>query len=427
MTTAKSVSGSPTEKNLHHQIVIIGGGTAGITTAAQLLKRKSSLDIAIIDPADKHYYQPGWTLVGAGVFRLEDTTRNERDCIPKGTTWIKDGVVKLDPDHNKVLTESGLNITYNYLIVCPGMQLNWHLIKGLPETLGKNGVTSNYYPEGTLYTWELIQQFRGGNALFTFPNTPIKCPGAPQKIMYLAEDYFRHKSGVRPHTNVIYCNATPVIFGVPTFAKTLNKIVEERKIEVKYQCNLKEIKGDKKEAVFDVTTADGVEEITLNYDMIHVAPPTSAPNFVKDSPLAVQDAPGGWVDVDKFTLQHLRYPNVFSLGDVSSLPTSKTAAAIRKEAPVLVENLLQVMASGKANAQYNGYACCPLITAYDRTIMAEFDYDKNPTPTFPIDPSQEYWSMWFVKKHILPWLYWNRMLLGENFEADTVRKFFSRR
>jgi sulfide:quinone oxidoreductase len=413
-----------TNTQITHEIVIIGGGAAGITTAAQLLKRKPSLDVAIIEPSDKHYYQPGWTLIGAGVFTPEQVTRDEKLLIPNGAKWIKDAVTKLEPDDNKVITQNGLTIQYKYLIVCPGMKIDWGVIKGLPETLGKNGVTSNYYLEGASYTWELIQNFQGGTALFTFPAGAIKCPGAPQKIMYLAEDYFRNKSGVRNKTQVIYGCATPGIFGVPTFAKSLVKVAADRGIDVRYQHNLKEVRGDKKEAVFDVTTPDGVKEVTINYDMLHVSPSMTAPDFIKESPLAIQEGPGGWVDVNKSTLQHNRYPNVFGLGDASSLPTSKTAAAIRKEAPVLVENLLQLMAKGKLSAQYNGYACCPLITGYDKTIMAEFDYDKKPTPSFPIDPSQEYWSMWFVKKHVLPWLYWNRMLRGEKFEGDTMRKLF---
>ncbi|MGL6284264.1 MAG: FAD-dependent oxidoreductase [Microcoleaceae cyanobacterium] len=413
-----------TNTQITHEIVIIGGGAAGITTAAQLLKRKPSLDVAIIEPSDKHYYQPGWTLIGAGVFTPEQVTRDEKLLIPNGAKWIKDAVTKLEPDDNKVITQNGLTIQYKYLIVCPGMKIDWSVIKGLPETLGKNGVTSNYYLEGASYTWELIQNFQGGTALFTFPAGAIKCPGAPQKIMYLAEDYFRNKSGVRNKTQVIYGCATPGIFGVPTFAKSLVKVAADRGIDVRYQHNLKEVRGDKKEAVFDVTTPDGVKEVTINYDMLHVSPSMTAPDFIKESPLAIQEGPGGWVDVNKSTLQHNRYPNVFGLGDASSLPTSKTAAAIRKEAPVLVENLLQLMVKGKLSAQYNGYACCPLITGYDKTIMAEFDYDKKPTPSFPIDPSQEYWSMWFVKKHVLPWLYWNRMLRGEKFEGDTMRKLF---
>ncbi|MGK7918054.1 MAG: FAD/NAD(P)-binding oxidoreductase [Prochloraceae cyanobacterium] len=423
MTSSTQAQSPTSSKTVRHQIVVVGGGAAGITTTAQLLTKNPSLDIVIIEPSDKHYYQPGWTLVGGGVFTMEQTTREEKDFIPKGATWIKDYVVKLDPDNNALITKQGTQVEYDYLILCPGIQIDWHLIKGLPEALGEGGVTSNYSKDYAPYTWETIQNFKGGTAIFTFPATPIKCGGAPQKIMYLADDFFKRKSGVAVNTQVIYCNATGNMFPVPAYCKTLEQVVERRHIEVKYQYNLKEIKADTKEAIFDATTDEGVQEVSIKYDMIHVTPPMSAPDFIKESRLAIQEGPSkGWVDVNKDNLQHNVYPNVFSLGDASSLPTSKTAAAIRKQAPVLVENLLALMATTSQKGKYTGYTCCPLITGYGKTMMAEFDYDKKLTPSFPVDPTQEHYSMWLVKRHVLPWLYWNRMLKGKPFEADLFKK-----
>lgn len=418
ITSESQISG----KKIHHQIVIIGGGAAGITSASLLLIQNPSLDIAIIEPAEKHYYQPGWTMVGGGVFQLQDTVRNEQDVLPQDVKWIKDYALKLDPDNNTVLTKEGLQVEYDYLIVCPGIQINWHLIKGLKEAIGKNGVTSNYSSIYAPYTWELIKNFQGGNAIFTYPNTPIKCGGAPQKIMYMADDMFR-KSGVRDRTNVIYCTTTPKMFFVKEYSDVLDGVVAKRNIQVKFRCNLKEIKADNKEAIFDLTKDDEtVEEITLKYDMIHVAPPQSAPDFIKESPLAIPNNPFGWVDVNKDTLQHNRYPNVFALGDASSLPTSKTAAAIRRQAPVLVENLLALMTSQSVQNRYNGYTCCPLITGYNKLVMAEFDgYTFTPMSSFPFNPAKERWSMWVMKKDILPWVYWNRMLKGQQFEGDYIK------
>ncbi len=407
-----------TQKDLKHQIVIVGGGAAGITVAAQLLAKNSNLDIAIIEPSDKHYYQPAWTLVGGGAYEAEATVKNEREVIPESVTWIKDYCDRFEPENNKVITKKQTQITYEYLIVCPGIQLDWHLIPGLKETLGKNGVCSNYAYEQAPKTWETIQKFSGGTAIFTYPNTPIKCAGAPQKIMYLADESFR-KQGVRNKSEILYCTATPGIFGVPAYAKPLMEIVQRKDIQLKAKHNLKEIKADTNEAIFDVTTDSGVEEVTIKYDMIHVTPPMSAPDFIKNSPLANA---GGWVDVDKDTLQHNKYPNVFSLGDASSLPTSKTAAAVRAEAPVLVENLLALMAAKTLDEKYDGYACCPLVTGYGKVMLAEFDYDKNPSPSFPLDPTKERYSMWLLKKYGLPYLYWNRMLKGKPFERNLLKK-----
>jgi len=422
--TSASSADPSIAKTVHYQIAIVGGGAAGITTASMLLKKNNQLDVAIIDPSSKHYYQPGWTLTGGGVFQLEDTVKPQRDMIPAGATWIQDRVIKLDPDRNAVITKEGIEVQYDYLIVCPGIKIDWNLIKGLPEAIGKNGVTSNYSPKYAPYTWELIQKFSGGNALFTFPNTPIKCGGAPQKVMYMADDVFRSKFGVRQRSKVMFLTPSSRMFSVPEYSALLEKVVKERAIDVQFRHNLKEIKGETKEAVFDIFDASGnvVDEVTYKYDMIHVAPPQSAPDFIKQSPLATPTNPYGWVDVDQYTLQHHRYKNVFSLGDASALPTSKTAAAVRKQAPVVAENLLAFMADKPLNAQYDGYTCCPLITGYDKTIMSEFSgYTATPTSSFPLNPIKERWIMWKMKTTLLPWVYWNRMLKGERFEGDYIK------
>jgi len=418
LSTPTSIS-----KILHHQIVFIGGGSAGLTTASMLLKKKKSLDIAIIEPSKKQYYQPGWTMTGGGVFQIEDTFKDKQDFIPREATWIADRVVKLDPDNNAVLTQEGIRVEYDYLIICPGIQLDWHLIKGLKEAIGKDGVTSNYAPNYAPYTWELIKNFSGGNALFTFPNTPVKCGGAPQKIMYMADDTFR-KLGVRHHTKVMFLTPATRMFSVPEYSAILDKVIKEREIDVQFRHNLKEIKAATKEAVFDVFDDNGtvVDEITHKYDMIHVAPPQSAPDFIKQSPLAVPNNTYGWVDVDKYTLQHNLYCNVFSLGDASSLPTSKTAAAARKQAPVVAENLLALIEEKPLLDKYDGYTCCPLITGYGKTIMAEFDgYNGTVVSSFPLNPVKERWIMWQMKTTALPWIYWHRMLKGERFEGDYIK------
>ncbi|MEN9213351.1 MAG: FAD/NAD(P)-binding oxidoreductase, partial [Thermostichus sp. DG02_4_bins_136] len=252
----------------HHQILIVGGGAAGITVSAQLLRRNRSLDVAIIEPSDKHYYQPGWTLVGGGIAPIGKFIRDEKDVIPEGATWIQARVTKLDPDRNVVITEAGQAIEYDYLVLCPGIQIDWHLIKGLKEALGRGGVTSNYSKDYAPYTWQTIQAFKGGNALFTYPATPIKCGGAPQKIMYMADDVFKSKSGVGVNTTVMFCTAGASMFAVPEYSAALDKVVARRGIVTKFKHNLKEIKADTQEAIFDVTTDNGVEEVSIHYDMI---------------------------------------------------------------------------------------------------------------------------------------------------------------
>lgn len=392
--------------SLQHTVVIIGGGTAGITVAARLRRVRKDLDIAIIEPSDKHYYQPLWTLVGGGVFPKQVSERSEAAVIPAGVKWIQDAVLTFAPDENAVLTAQGKKISYEFLIVAPGIQLNWNQVKGLPETIGRNGVCSNYAYDYVHTTWEMMQDFSGGTAIFTQPNTPIKCGGAPQKIMYLADEHFR-RAGVRDRSTVRFVSGMGGIFSVKKYADALNTVVARQDIQTTYQHNLIEIRADAKEAVFE--NLETHEHVVMPYDMIHVTPPMSAPDFIKESPLANET---GWVDVDKQTLQHTRYPNIFSLGDASSLPTSKTGAAIRKQAPVVVQNLTTIMQGQAPTVQYDGYTSCPLVTGYGKLILAEFDYDLQPQETFPFDQSKERYSMYLLKAYGLPQLYWQGMMKG---------------
>lgn len=392
--------------NERHDVLIVGGGTAGITVAAQLLQQEAAPKLTIVEPSTTHDYQPLWTLVGGGVFPREMSRRPMADVMPRGVTWIRDRVETFDPEKNQVRTESGKTLVYNELVVAAGIQLDWGAVKGLPEALGKGGVCSNYGYDTVPYTWETIQAFEGGNAIFTFPATPIKCAGAPQKIMYLAEETFRRR-GIREQASVIYASATAGIFGVPKYAEALSKIIADRNIDTHFSKSLIEVRPQSREAVF--ADVSGGEGLVLRYDMLHVTPPQSAPDFIKKSALADE---AGWVAVDKHTLQHTRVPNVFSLGDCSSLPCSKTGAAVRKQAPVLVENLTAFRAERPLSGHYDGYASCPLVTGYGKVILAEFGYDGVIMETFPFDQAKERYSMYALKAYGLPNMYWHGMLQG---------------
>jgi sulfide:quinone oxidoreductase len=397
---------STTMTTTRHDVVIVGGGTGGISVAARLRLARPALTVALIEPSEKHYYQPLWTLVGGGVFPKEVTERDEADYVPAGVTWIKDRVSAFDPERKTVSLAGGGEVGYEQLVVAPGIQLDWAKVDGLEAALGKDGVCSNYRYDLVDSTWRFLKGFGGGNAVFTFPSTPVKCAGAPQKIMYLADDHLR-RTGVRARSKVIWASASPGIFGVAHYAAPLRKVIARKGIETLYRHDLVAVRPASKEAVFK--HLDQGVEVTVKYDLLHVSPPQSAPDFVKASPLA---GAGGWVEVDKYTLQHVRYPDVWGLGDASSLPTSRTGAAIRKQAPVLVENLL-ARAEGRApTARYDGYASCPLVTGYGSLILAEFDYDGKPMESFPFDQTVERYSMYAMKAYALPELYWNGMLRG---------------
>jgi sulfide:quinone oxidoreductase len=393
----------------HHQIVIIGGGNAGISVAAKLLLKNRKLDIAILDPSEKHYYQPAWTLVGSGVFNIQDTERTEAEVIPNGAKWIKEKVISFQPEQNTVTLGNGSHLGYDFLVVAPGIQLNWHEIKGLKETLGKNNVCSNYSFDYAPYTFECISNFKGGKAIFHNPHTPVKCGGAPHKIMYMAADYWR-KQGTLDKADIHYWSGAAKLFAVKKYEDTLLEVCKRADIKLHFMEKLVEIDGANKKAKFIGFGENNKEvETWVDFDMIHVTPPQSAPDFIKQSTLANA---AGWVDVDKNTLQHVRHANIFSLGDASGLPTSKTGAAIRKQAPVLVENLLAAMANKALTGSYTGYTSCPLVTGYGKLVLAEFDYNNQPMETFPFDQSKERWSMYQLKRRVLPWLYWNKILDG---------------
>jgi len=392
-----------------HRILVIGGGTAGLSVAARLV-RAGERDIGLIEPSRKHYYQPLWTLVGAGQVKAEATVRDEGRYIPKGVRWYHDSAVEVDADRNEVRTAGGTRIGYDFLVVAPGMKIEWDAIPGLKEALATPYASTNYSFELAPKTWDLIRDFRGGVALFTNPGTPIKCAGAPQKIMYLAADHFR-RNGVAG-ADVVFGHAGGVMFGVPEFRTALEATVDRYGIDVHFKRELIEVRPESREAVFRVTAEGEAETETIPYDILHAVPPMSAPDFLKDGPL-VAEKRFGWVDVDKYTLQSTRYPNVFSLGDASSLPTSRTGAAIRMQAPVLVENLLSVMRGAAPQARYDGYSSCPLVTAHNRMLLAEFDYDMKWAPSIPlIDTSRERYDMYLLKRYGLPWMYWNLMLKG---------------
>jgi len=395
----------------HHNVVIVGGGTAGITVAARLRKKDRNLDIAIIEPSEYHYYQPIWTLVGAGEFKKEVSRRNTADYIPKGVTWVKDRVTSFSPEENSVLTADSGELSYDFMVVAPGIQIDWDKVKGLPNALGKDGVCSNYGYDNAEYTWEVLRNLKSGRAIFTQPNTPVKCGGAPQKIMYLTADHLRRKGHLKD-VDIQFMSPGETVFGVEKFRLALLKVLDRYGITFNYRKNLVEIRASDKVAVFEVTDENGHMELEEeSYDMIHVVPPQSAPDFVKNSALVDEE---GWVDVDNGTLQHNRYPNIFSLGDVSGTTKAKTGAAVRKQAPIVTANLMNMIEQGKiTNTKvYNGYSSCPLVTGYGKLILAEFDYDNNPDPSFPFDTAKERWSMYFLKTKILPILYWSGMLKG---------------
>ncbi|MDO9422844.1 MAG: FAD/NAD(P)-binding oxidoreductase [Methylobacter sp.] len=407
--------------NNHYTLLIIGGGAAGVSVANTMRRQNADIDMAIVEPSEIHYYQPGFTIVGGGAYTLKQTIRNEADLIHPSVTWIKDYAETFQPNDNNVSLRSGDTVSYDYLVVCPGLQLDWDKVEGLKETLNKNNVCSNYSPETVEYTWECIQAIKEGTALFTQPPMPIKCAGAPQKIMYLAADRFR-KRGTLDKFHIEFLNAGPGMFGVPFFAKALSKVIADYGIKTSFNHNLVAIDGQAKIATFETADSDGNKQrVTKAFDMIHVTPPQSAPDFIKKSPLANA---AGWVDVNPKTLQHNQYGNIFGLGDAGSTPNAKTAAAVRKQVPVVVDNILSLKNSADLREGYDGYGSCPLTTSLGKVMLAEFAYDGKVTPSFPfLDPRKSRAIWWWGKTTGFPWLYWHLMLKGYRIDIPHLESY----
>ncbi|KPI93130.1 Sulfide:quinone oxidoreductase, mitochondrial [Papilio xuthus] len=367
------------------KLLVVGGGSGGCTIAAKFTKRLKKDSVIVLEPSSKHYYQPLFTLVGAGVKPVSSTCRSEKSVLPAAAKWIQDSAQCIDAENCRVTTANGDVINYEYIVIAVGLNNDYSKVPGLSEALKdeNSGVSTIFDAAYCEKTWRDMQRFKGGNAIFTYPNSPLKCPGAPQKIAYLADSYFT---------------------------------------KVNYKTVLKQLDHTKREAVF-YCTQDTSKELTMPYGMLHVAPPMCTPDFLRNSPGIVDAA--GFLTVDKFTLQHEKYNNMYGIGDCTNTPNSKTAAAIAKQSYVLEHNLMQTMKKDQPTEQYNGYGACPLVTSYNTCIIAEFLYDGVPRETFPINQARESIMAYYMKRDLFPFLYWHFMLKGNYNGPEFVRRIIN--
>ncbi len=407
------------------KIVIVGGGAAGITMAAYLAHMIREYDITIIEPNEKHYYQPGFTLIAAGVFTPGEVVKPTKSLIPDHVKWIKDSVTELKAESNTVVTAKEGKISYDFLVLVPGCQMNFDLIEGISrQELGKGNVHSIYDYNGAIRCWEAIQKLpesKSQKLIFTNTYTKIKCGGAPKKICLITEDYLTDKK-VRNNFQISYFANQKELMKPKIYGDRLNEIFKERDISVNYCHRLISVDTTSREAVFmklpeSVTTAvlpEGLgEKIVVDYDFLHFAPPMGAPDFVINSDVSGDTEQGGWVKVDKETMVHSKYKNIICFGDAAGLPTSKTGAAIRKQAPIAAANLVSLMEGKSPQLKYDGYSACPIVTEYGKVLMCEFGYDDKLLPTIPfLDPGIERGMWWILKVHGLKPMYYYGMLKG---------------
>jgi len=408
---------TPVARN--HRVVVIGGGSAGLAISHQLLRtgQFSQDSIAIVDPAAWHHYQPGWTLVGGGLKSKQELRRPLDGLIDPKIKFYQQAVSTFNPEENSVKLESGDELFYEQLVVAPGINVDYGSIKGLPEALANpNSLVSSIYGYDTCdKVFGTFQKLQTGNAIFTQPAGAIKCAGAPQKVMWLALDYWKRMGLYNPSNTtaspikISFATGIPAMFGVPKYSAKLEELRKERAVEGLFQHDLVAIEGNT--ATF--ARSETKDTVTKKFDLMHVVPKMGPHAFVKNSPLA--DA-AGFVDVDQATTRHIKYHNVWSSGDASSLPTSKTAAAITAQAPILVNNLLRSLDGKEPEARYDGYTSCPLTTEFGKVLLAEFKYGGVPKETFGdligFDQAVPRRTFYHLKKDFFPWVYYNSMVKG---------------
>ena len=411
-------------RNIHHscKVLVVGGGTGGCSMAAKFAKKFNDPNqVIIVEPNEIHYYQPLFTLIGGGIKSFDQAKRPMRDVLPQNATWLQENVMSFEPEQNQVTMSNGDTVQYEIMIVAMGLQLHWEKIPGLIESLRdyKSQVCSIYGPETVVNVLSKLSRTKNGPAVFTFPNSPVKCPGAPQKIMYIAEEYFR-KHNVRDNIEVVYNTALPVIFGVKKYAAALRGVCERRNIAVNVQTNLIHINPESQEAVFQRLDKPN-ETFVQKYSLLHVCPPMGPPDVLKNHPSLTNEV--GFLSVDSKTLRHTKYSNIYGIGDCTNTPNSKTMAAIAAQGKVLYKNIVDDLDGKPMTMAYNGYSSCPLVTGYNKCILAEFDYNLKPLETFPVNQGREYYFMFLLKAYVFPFLYWNLMTRGLWDGPEFFRKY----
>ena len=391
----------------HHQVLIIGGGNAGISLAARL-KRYKVKGIAVVDPSEQHLYQPFFSHIAGGTGKAEMAVRSQESVMPKGVTWHRDAATAINPDSKTVTLSSGRDLTYEHLVVCPGIQKNWDGIPGLQSAYDSLYAATNYSLDLAVKAWRLLSMLRSGTVVFTMPDGPITCGGAAQKPMYLACDYWRSQ-GVLDDIRVILAVPTETVYGVEVVDEELNRKIAEYGIELRCSTELTSVDAESRIATLRDTTR-GTEE-QIKYDVLHAAPPQSAPDWIRTTGLADDD---GFVAVDKETIRHISYPTVWSLGDAAGTSNSKSGAALRQQTKVLAKNLKAVLKGSQPSQKYNGYGACPFTVSRSTVVLAEFDDTRTPKPSVPgwKGLAREKRVTWLVERYGFIRLYWYFILRG---------------
>jgi len=384
-------------------IVVLGAGVGGTMTANMLRRRldRSEAEISIVDKSTEHAYQPSFYLLPFEYMEPEDQFRDIRGLLQDGIEFVHSAVTGVDPDAKTVALEDG-DLSYDYLVVALGHRLAPETTPGMLEGWEEtDSVYPFYHFEAAMQLRDALKDFDGGTFVVSVPDTSIKCGGAPLKMTMLAEDYFR-RQGIRDDVDVVMTKGSDAVFGVSPYREKLEEIWADRDIEANLNFTVDEIDHE-------AQVIHSEEGETQEYDLYAPVPPQyGQPALTENSPLTEADTEndGEYVAVDEHTLQHVEYEDIFALGDGCSTPNAKTAAAARKQAHVVLDNLTAHMAGKRQTATYKGYAACPLLTKKGKAMVAEFDYENS------ISAPVESRMNWIMDVNILPSFYWDTWLRG---------------
>jgi sulfide:quinone oxidoreductase len=402
-----------------HDVVVIGGGNAGISLAARLV-RDGCRDVALVDPAEVHHYRPLLSYVAGGMAALEDLRRPQRDVVPDGVRWYRDRVVGVDAQRSTVRLAGGGELTYADLAVCPGSEVDWDAIPGSRDAMTTPAASTSYLPEHAADTWTMLSGLREGRAVFAIADRYVPCAPVGLKPLFLAADHWR-RAGVLDRIAIELLVEGDALAPQAQADRQLREAAAGYGVRVRTGVRLAAV--DPTARTVEVLPArrpdgegtpdDGAPaRERVPYDALYLAPPHRAPAWVAASGLGTDDS-DGFVAVDPRTLQHEVHPRVWGLGDAAAVDALPSGGALRKQVPVVAENIA-ARRTGRPMRHYSGYSVAPVTTSRRRLLLGEFDRAGRPEPTVRIpDLVRPRRSLLLFDRYLEPQVYWHRLLRGK--------------
>jgi sulfide:quinone oxidoreductase len=400
------------------KLLILGAGTAGTMMANKLSRNlnKDLWEITIVDKDENHFYQPGFLFIPFGIYQPEDVIRPKREFIPKGVNFVIDKIQKIEGEKNQVLLGSGTVLNYDVLVVATGTIPVPEETEGLKGKLWYKDIFDFYTYEGATQLAKKLETWKGGKLVINLAETLIKCPVAPLEFTFLADAYFTEK-GMRDKVEIFYVTPLSGAFTKPKATAMLNKLMDEKNINVIPDFYLQRVDNDRKVLI-------SYDEKEVPFDLLVSIPVNKGDQMVEDSNLGDEDGLN-FIPTDKHTLQSKKYENMFVIGDATNVPTSKAGSVAHFEAEILTENILSYIIKEPLAAKFDGHANCFIETGYSKGVLIDFNYVTEPLPgKFPfavlgpmdllkVTRANHYGKLAFK------WVYWHMLLTGKKLPVST--------